>query len=105
MARNSHVYLHLESVGGADRCIALREELRPVFKAMYARGEIRGYRLFVLKDREEAEDELLHYMFDYESATGKQFPFMYLSLTPLDSDDSERAIDDVATAQGFQRFR
>lgn len=105
MTRTSHVYLHLGSVGDAATCVAIREELRSVFKAMYGRGEIRGYRLFVLEDRDDAEDELLHHMFDYGSATNGQFPFVYLSLTPLDSDDSERAIDEVASSRGFQRFR
>jgi len=84
---------------------ATREDVRPILDAMYEHGEVLGYRLFLLRDREEAEDEFLHYMFDYEAATNEQFPFVYLSLTPLDSDDSERAIDEAASRQGFRRFR
>lgn len=104
MPRTSHIYLHLPSVGEEDASVAVRRAVKPVLQKMYVAKEILGYRLFKLDDRVAAEDEILHHMFDYEAATNKQFPFVYAAVTPLDSDDSERAIDAVMTEQGFQRF-
>lgn len=105
MSRLSHVYLHLGSVGDAEACTAARADMKPVLKAMYAGGETLGYRLFMLNDREEAEEELLHHMFDYEAATSGRFPILYASVTPLDNDDSERAIDVRMKERGFHRFK
>jgi hypothetical protein len=105
MTRTSHVYLHIASIGVRDACVAVRAGFRPVLKAMYARGEVLGYRLFLLGDRDDAEDEILHHMFDYEAVIQGRFPFVYASLTPLDDDDSERIIDEVAAQHDFKRFR
>lgn len=103
MSKPSRIYLHLASIGNADACAAVRATLRPVLKAAYARGEIRGYRLFMLNDRDAAEEELLHRMFDYLSVTEGRFPIIYASITPSEHDNT--ATETAMHEQGFQRFR
>jgi hypothetical protein len=74
-----------------------------MLKALFADGRIGGYRLFVIRDRDAAEDELLHHMFDYQSAVNGRFPFVYAGVQPLAGEPL--ALDDVMLEQGFQRFR
>jgi hypothetical protein len=101
----SRVYLHLASVGDVDASAAIQVAVRALLKAMYARGEVLGYRLLRLKDRDAAEEELLHHMFGFEAVTHQKYPFVYASVTPLDNGVSGRAIDTFMGQQGFQRFR
>lgn len=102
MSQLSHIYLHLPTAGDPDACAALRAALAPTLKAMYARGELRGYQLFLLRDRDAAEDELLHHMFDYAAATHGKFPFVYVALTP--PAEAPHALDAMMQGHGFQRF-
>jgi hypothetical protein len=105
MAQLSYVYLHLASIGDVEASSAVQAAMRPLLKAMYARSELLGYRLFRLKDREAAEEELLHHMFDLEAVTHQRYPLVYASMTPLDNEASGPAIDSFMEHQGFQRFR
>jgi hypothetical protein len=100
--RDSHIFLHLGSVGDRDACTAVRDDITPLLKELYARGEIRGYRRFVIRDREGAEDEILHHIFDYEAATGRRFPFVYAALTPHVPE--KVAMDEIMAQRGFRRF-
>jgi hypothetical protein len=59
--------------------------------------------MLALKDRQAAEDESLHYMFDYQAVTNGRFPVMYAIVTP--SEEDEISLDMLMQAQGFQRFR
>jgi hypothetical protein len=95
--------LHLASVGDPDGCASVVSGVRPMLKTYYARGEIGGYRLFAIKDRDAAEDELLHHMFDYLSTVNERFPFVYAGVQPLAG--AALALDEVMREQGFQRFR
>lgn len=102
MSKLSHVYIHLASVGDMEACAAVRTDLRPVLKALDERDDIRGYSMVVVDDQDTAEDELLHHMFDYKSATSGRFPFVYAMLTPHVPEKVD--IDDIMRVRGFQRF-
>jgi hypothetical protein len=95
------LYLHRASVGDEMACRSIRDTITPLLKDCCARGVIAGYRRFVIGSIEDAENELLPYMFDYERETAGQFPFVFAGVQP--QDDSSFDVDAVMQREGFDR--
>ncbi len=102
MKEPGRTYLHLASVGDERACASVLSIMRPLLKATHARGETAGYRVLIIRNADDAEEELLPFMFDYQSATNSRFPFVYVGVQP--SDAMTIALDDVLLEQGFKRF-
>jgi hypothetical protein len=95
------LYLHRGSIGDEAACSSVRDAITPFLKDHYARGVIAGYRRFVIHNTEDAENELLPYMFDYERETGGQFPFMFAGVQPHDGSSFD--LDAFMRNEGFHR--
>lgn len=101
MKESGRLYLHRASIGDEAACVSVNDATLPVLKDAFARGRIAGYRMFVIRDVDDANEESLSFMFDYESETGRKFPFVFAGVQP--PDDSSFDFDALMRGQDFER--
>ncbi|MCB9076740.1 MAG: hypothetical protein H6631_04060 [Anaerolineaceae bacterium] len=97
-ARN---YIHPASAGNKEACSQIFGNLRTDIGELLKAKKISGYRLFVIKDADHAENELVSFFCNYSEITEGKFPFIYVELQPAE----EKKIDLDAIMSGMNFYR
>jgi hypothetical protein len=83
----ARTYIHLETAGNPTACDSVYKDAHGVVKDLYDKGQVAGFRLFVVNDEDDAEDLLISFVCDHEALTKGRYPFVFCQLQPLAEGD------------------